>query len=35
VTPQACDELVATLTGGVHDDDVALVSVHRSGDRTA
>ena len=35
LTPQACDELVASLTGGVHDDDVALVSVHRTGGRTA
>ncbi|MEJ2863682.1 PP2C family protein-serine/threonine phosphatase [Actinomycetospora flava] len=26
--PADCDRLVATLTGGEHDDDIALVSVH-------
>ena len=30
VTAAACDGLVASLTGGVHDDDVALVHVHRA-----
>lgn len=30
VTAAACDGLVANLTGGVHDDDVALVHVHRA-----
>ena len=30
VTTAACDGLVASLTGGVHDDDVAFVHVHRA-----
>ena len=35
LTGAACDRLVETLTGGVHDDDVALISVHHAGRRTA
>lgn len=30
ITGDACDGLVATLTGGAHDDDIALVAVHRT-----
>ena len=32
VTGEACDDLVAQLTGGTHDDDVALIYVHRTGE---
>jgi serine phosphatase RsbU (regulator of sigma subunit) len=31
LTSAACDSLVATLTGGTHDDDIALVYVHHHG----
>jgi serine phosphatase RsbU (regulator of sigma subunit) len=33
--PADCDALVATLTGGEHDDDIALVSVHHRGEGAA
>jgi hypothetical protein len=33
--PADCDALVATLTGGDHDDDIALVSVHHRGEGAA
>jgi serine phosphatase RsbU (regulator of sigma subunit) len=31
LTGEACDGLVERLTGGTHDDDVALISVYRTG----
>jgi hypothetical protein len=34
LTSDACDGLVATLTGGTHDDDIALVYVHHRGEET-
>ena len=35
LTSEACDGLVETLTGGTHDDDVAMVYVHHVGGGTA
>ena len=35
LTSEACDGLVDTLTGGTHDDDVALIYVHHTGEETA
>lgn len=33
-TPAACDALIARITGGKHDDDIALLHVHHRGEAT-
>jgi hypothetical protein len=33
LTGEVCDGLIALLTGGTHDDDIALLAVHHEGDQ--
>jgi hypothetical protein len=35
LTCEACDDLVQALTGGAHDDDIAIVHVHHTGGATS